>query len=151
MSSRTTKPPEDIIFEQCLAGRLRLLNRVVTNMYDQALHPLGVKTSQLNILVAAGKQGLARPADICQHLQLDTSTLSRNVERMKAKGWLVVVGDVDGRAQPFRLTAKGRKLVEQAKPGWEKAQKQLKKLLGNETVQTIVDAVGNLQAANSKL
>jgi DNA-binding MarR family transcriptional regulator len=148
MSTHTTKQTEDIIFEQCLAGRLRLLNRVVTNIYDEALRPLGVKTSQLNILAAAGKQGLARPADICERLHLDTSTLSRNVERMKAKGWLEVVGDVDGRAQPFRLTAKGHKLVEQAKPGWEKAQKQLKKLLGNDTVQTIVCAVEGLQAAN---
>jgi DNA-binding MarR family transcriptional regulator len=148
MMTQITKTPEDIIFEQCLAGRLRILNRVVTNMYDEALRPLGVKTSQLNILVAAGKLGVARPADICERLQLDTSTLSRNVERMRAKGWFEVVGDVDGRAQPFRLTTKGRKLVEKAKPRWEEAQKKVRKLLGNETVQTIVDAVEGLQTAN---
>ena len=51
---------------------------------------------------------------------------------MKAKGWVEVVGDEDGRAQPFRLTAKGRKLLERAKPGWDMAQKKVKKLLGNE-------------------
>jgi DNA-binding MarR family transcriptional regulator len=148
MMTQITKTPEDIIFEQCLAGRLRILNRVVTNMYDEALRPLGVKTSQLNILVAAGKLGVARPADICERLQLDTSTLSRNVERMRAKGWFEVVGDVDGRAQPFRLTTKGHKLVEKAKPRWEEAQKKVRKLLGNETVQTIVDAVEGLQTSN---
>jgi len=151
MSTQTTNRPEDIIFEQCLAGRLRLLNRVVTNMYDEALRPLGMKTSQLNILVAAAKQGLARPAEICNRLHLDTSTLSRNVERMKAKGWVEVVGDEDGRAQPFRLTTKGRKLLKRAKPGWDDAQKKVKKLLGSETVQTIVEAVGGIQAANHKL
>ena len=150
MRTQTRKQPEDIIAEQCLAGRLRLLNRVVTNLYDEALRPLGMKTSQLNILVAVGHQGLTRPADICERLHLDTSTLSRNVERMKAKGWLEVVGDVDGRAQPFRLTAKGHRLVERAKPEWEKAQKQVRTLLGNETVQTIMDTVGGLQAVNAK-
>lgn len=150
MSTLTTKPSEDIIFEQCLAGRLRILNRVVTNIYDEALRPLGVKTSQLNILVAAGKLGLARPGDICERLHLDTSTLSRNVERMRAKGWFEVVGDVDGRAQPFRLTTKGHKLVEKAKPMWDEAQKKVRKLLGNESVQTIFDAVGGLQAANAR-
>ena len=148
MSTHSTQQPEDLIFEQCLAGRLRILNRVVTNMYDEALRPLGVKTSQLNILVAAGKLGLARPAEICERLHLDTSTLSRNVERMRAKGWFEVVGDVDGRAQPFRLTTKGHKLVEKAKPRWEEAQKKVRKLLGNATVQTIVDAVEGLQTAN---
>ncbi len=150
MSTQTNTQPQDIIFEQCLAGRLRLLNRVVTNMYDEALRPLGMKTSQLNILVAAAKQGLARPADICERLHLDTSTLSRNVERMKTKGWLEVVGDVDGRAQPFRLTTKGRKLLERAKPGWDEAQKKVKKLLGNDTVKTIVKAVVGLQTSKVK-
>ena len=57
MITPTTKTPADIIFEQCLAGRLRILNRVVTNMYDEALRPLGVKTSQLNILVTAELTG----------------------------------------------------------------------------------------------
>ena len=150
MKAQSTRPPEDIISEQCLAGRLRLLNRVVTNIYDEALRPLDLKTSQLNILVAAGKQGLARPADICERLHLDTSTLSRNVERMKAKGWLEVVGDRDGRAQPFRLTVKGRRLLKQAQPGWESAQRKVKNLLGNETVRTIMDTIGGLTPANSK-
>ena len=150
MSAPTIDRPEDTIFEECLAGRFRLLNRVVTNIYDEALRPVGMKASQLNILVAVAKQGLARPAEICDRLQLDTSTLSRNVERMRAKGWVEVVGDEDGRAQPFRLTAKGNKLLERAKPRWDEAQKKVKKLLGRSTVQTIVDAVGGIQAANSK-
>ena len=151
MKAHTTRPPEDIISEQCLAGRLRLLNRVVTNIYDEALRPLELKTSQLNILVAAGKQGLARPADICDTLHLDASTLSRNVERMKAKGWLEVVGDPDGRAQPFRLTAKGRSLLMQAQPGWEHAQKKVKKLLGNQTVRTIMGTIEELSPGKSKV
>ena len=150
MSASITKQPEDIMADQCLAGRLRLLNRVVTNAYDDALRPLGLKTSQLNILVAAAKQKVARPAVICDRLQLDTSTLSRNVERMKANGWVEVVGDADGRAQPFRLTPKGRTLLERAKPGWDGAQKTIKHLLGKDTVQSIVDAVSALQSTNSR-
>lgn len=150
MSTHKSKQPEDIIYDQCLAGRLRLLNRVVTNLYDDALRPLGLKTSQLNILVVAAKHGIARPAAICDRLQLDASTLSRNVDRMKAKGWVEVVGDEDGRAQPFRVTTKGHKLLERAKPGWDGAQKKLKHLLGQDTVQSIIDAVSDLQTANSQ-
>ena len=72
---------------------MRMLNRVVTNIYDEALRPLGLKVSQMNILAATLKMGVARPAAVCQRLHLDESTLSRNVERMKAKGWLEVVPD----------------------------------------------------------
>ena len=110
------KPTIDTIAGECIAVRLRMLNRVVTNIYDEALRPLGLKVSQMNILVAAAKMGTARPAEISERLHLDVSTLSRNVERMKARGWLEVVPDDDGRAQPFRLTAQGRKLLEKAAP-----------------------------------
>lgn len=120
----------DTIARDCLAVRLRLLNRVVTNLYDDALRPLGLKVSQLNILVVTAKLGLAQAARVCDLLQLDTSTLSRNVERMPAKGWLEVVPGPDARTQPFRLTVQGKKLLERALPAWEAAQRQATELLG---------------------
>ena len=136
---------EDIIAQECLAVRLRMINRVVTNIYDQALRPLGVKASQLNILVVAAKMGLARPAEVSEHLHIDVSTLSRNVERMKNKGWLEVVHDEDARAHPFRITTKGRKLLERAKPAWQTAQNKVKKQLGTEFTTTLSEAVRRLR------
>ncbi len=136
----------DTIAGECIAVRMRMLNRVVTNIYDDALRPLGVKVSQMNILVAAGKMGTARPAEVCERLHLDVSTLSRNVERMRARGWLEVVPDEDGRAQPFRLTAQGRQLLEKAAPAWKKAQRQAKTLLGEGIVDQLKQAVGRLNS-----
>ena len=124
----------DTIAQTCIAVRLRLLNRVVTNFYDDALRPLGLKVSQLNILIVTAKLGLARPAQVCDILQLDTSTLSRNVERMRANGWLEVVADDDARAQPFRLTTAGRRIIEKAVPAWEEAQRQASELMGTEGI-----------------
>src|SRR3979411_8264 len=113
---KPTSSSIDTISRTCIAVRLRLLNRVVTNLYDDALRPLGVKVSQLNILVVTTKLGLAQPAKACDILPPDTSTLSRNVERMRAKGWLEVVPGEDARTRPFRLTAQGKKLLERAAP-----------------------------------
>lgn len=127
----------DTVAGECVAVRLRMLNRVVTNIYDDALRSLDLKVSQMNILVAAAKMGTARPSDVCEHLHLDVSTLSRNVERMKARGWLEVVPDKDGRSQPFRLTPQGRKLLEKAVPAWSKAQQQVKKVLGDGFVRQL--------------
>jgi len=145
MSAKQTQTLIDTIAGECIAVRMRMLNRVVTNIYDDALRPLGVKVSQMNILVAAGKMGTARPAEVCERLHLDVSTLSRNVERMKARGWLEVIPDDDGRAQPFRLTNDGRKLLEKAAPAWKKAQKQAKSLLGDGIVDLLGQAVGRLK------
>jgi DNA-binding MarR family transcriptional regulator len=135
----------DTIAKTCIAVRLRLLNRVVTNLYDEALRPLGLKVSQLNILVVAAKLALARPADVCASLQLDTSTLSRNVERMRAHGWLEIVPGEDARTQPFRLTAQGGKLLERALPAWELAQKKASELLGEDGVALLMKTAKRLR------
>jgi DNA-binding MarR family transcriptional regulator len=134
----------DTIARNCLAVRLRLLNRVITNVYDDALRPLGLKVSQLNILVVTGKLALARPAEVCALLQLDTSTLSRNVERMRAKGWLEPVPGDDARTQPFRLTVKGKMLLERALPAWERAQHKAGELLGMEGVALLNNTASKL-------
>src|SRR5256885_2853371 len=121
----------DKIAGECVAVRLRMLNRVITNIYDNALRPLGLKVSQMNILVAAAKMGTLRPLEVCEYLHLDVSTLSRNVERMKARGWLDVVPDEDGRSQPFQLTSQGKKLLEKAVPAWNEAQQLVTRVLGD--------------------
>ena len=131
----------DRVASDCVAVRLRMLNRIITNIYDDALRSLDLKVSQMNILVAAAKMGTARPIDVCEHLHLDVSTLSRNVERMKARGWLEVVPDEDGRMQPFRLTPRGRKLLEKAVPAWGEAQQQVKKVLGDGFVEQLKQAM----------
>jgi len=146
MTAGKNKTLIDTIAGECIAVRMRMLNRVVTNIYDDALRPLGVKVSQMNILVAAGKMGTARPAEVCSLLHLDVSTLSRNVDRMKARGWLEVIPDEDRRTQPFRLTKEGHKLLEQAAPAWKKAQRQAKSLLGDGIVDLLGQAVERLNA-----
>src|SRR5256885_6410843 len=131
----------DEVASDCVAFRLRMLNRVITNIYDDVLRSLDLKVSQMNVLVAAAKVGTARPIEVCEYLHLDVSTLSRNVERMKARGWLEVVADEDGRSQPFRLTLQGCKLLEKAVPAWSEAQQQVKKVLGSAFVEQLNQAM----------
>lgn len=140
----------DTIARTCIAVRMRLLNRVVTNLYDEALRPLGLKVSQLNILIVVAKLGLARPTQVCDILQLDVSTLSRNVERMRAQGWLEIVPDEDARAQPFRLTPKGKRLIEKAIPAWEEAQQQASELLGDKGIALLDEAARQFGLGQSK-
>jgi DNA-binding MarR family transcriptional regulator len=147
-----TKPTTGIerIATSCIAGRLRLLNRVITNLYDAALRPFGVRLSQGNVLAVTAKLGVARPAQVCEFLELDTSTLSRTVDRMVANGWLEIVPDEDGRSQPFRLTAEGRRLLERALPAWEQAQAEAKKLLGEDGLRLLDDAIDRVKSAHAE-
>jgi DNA-binding MarR family transcriptional regulator len=148
MDAERTQAMIDKVAGECVAVRLRMLNRVITNIYDNALRPLDLKVSQMNILVAAAKMGTARPAEVCEYLHLDVSTLSRNVERMRARGWLEVVPDEDGRSQPFRLTAQGRKLLDNAVPAWGEAQQQVTKILGERFLDQLDHAVKEVRQAD---
>ncbi|MFT5302346.1 MAG: DNA-binding MarR family transcriptional regulator [Mariniblastus sp.] len=140
MTKKLQNNTESTIASECIAMRLRMLNRVATKIYDDAMRPLGLRSSQLTILVAAAKLGVARPNVLSEMMQIEVSTLSRNFERTREKGWLEVIPDDDGRAQPMRLTRKGRALLERAKPKWDDAQREIKELLGSNVFDAIEDA-----------
>ena len=118
-----------------------------TKIYDDALRPLGMKTSQLNILVVTARLGLARPAQISSRLKMEISTVSRNVDRMRARGWIEVIDDEkDARAHQLRLSVEGQRLLEKAKPAWEEAQQKVKDLLGEPGVEAVVSAAEKVRA-----
>jgi DNA-binding MarR family transcriptional regulator len=141
MTGRNQRETAHHIAAECLSVRLRLLNRAITKLYDDALRPMGIKSSQLNILVAAALRELSPPADICRTLKLDMSTLSRNVDRMAARGWIELVPDRDdGRAHALRVTAKGQKLIERAEPAWATAQDQALNIIGATNAKALTRA-----------
>src|SRR5436309_701165 len=90
--------PERCIAGECLAGRVRVLNRVVSGIYDAALRPHNVRISQMNVLVAVAALGPVRATDVCRRLKLDKSTLSRDLDRLLARK-LVVATSAGGRTQ----------------------------------------------------
>lgn len=147
-----TKPATTIetIATSCIAGRVRILNRVITNLYDEALRPVGVKLSQGNVLAVTAMLGVARPAEVCELLELDTSTLSRTVDRMVGNGWLEILPDEDGRSHPFRLTKEGKGLMEMSIPAWENAQREAKKLLGDDGLRLLDTAIKRVKASHAK-
>jgi DNA-binding MarR family transcriptional regulator len=134
----------DRVAGECLAVRVRILNRVITGLFDDALRPLGVKVSQMNILIVTAKLGVALPGRICDILHMDASTLSRNAERMVSRGWLEVVPGDDARTQPLRVTNEGLKLVKRAAADWEKAQAQARALLGDSGTAVVMESVKKL-------
>jgi len=128
----------------CLGGCVRKLNRMVSAIYDQAFASAGLKTSQFSVLVSVANRKQARPAELISHLQLDESTLSRNVERMCARGWLRLVEDADRRSHLIEVTDKGQALIRKCLPAWQKAQTEVSRRLGT-------DSVGELRSALRKL
>lgn len=125
------------VARQCIAMRVRMLNRVITKLYDDCLRPSGLRTGQMNILVAVSLMKSASPSEIEHRLCLDKSTVSRNVGRMCRRGWLDVVPGKDGRSHQLQLTAQGAALLKQAIGAWQQAQEQAGSLLGKEGIMAL--------------
>ena len=122
---------------ECIAYRVRLLNRVITNIYDRALQPLGIKINQANILTMLSLSDNASSTDIAMVLSMEKSTVSRTVDRMRKNGWISVAGHGDGPSQVVSVTPQGRKLMAAVHTQWKKAQKRAAELLGEEGVVAI--------------
>lgn len=125
------------IADSCLALRARRLARLITRLYDEALRPFGLSTAQCNILVAVALMGPSRPADVAAQLDLEKSTLSRNVTRMLDSGWLAAGEHDDARSHLLQITAAGQKLLARIQPAWKQAQDQARRQLGAAAVRAL--------------
>jgi len=121
----------------CIAFRVRALNRVITNLYDVSLKPFGITVNQTTILAMLALVGAVGPGRIGQALVMEKSTVSRNLERMRKNGWVAVTQEEGGKAQTITVTEAGRKLLAALHPEWEKAQAAAARLLGKEGIAAV--------------
>ncbi|MET8995804.1 MarR family winged helix-turn-helix transcriptional regulator [Amycolatopsis sp. NPDC004169] len=120
----------DEIVGDCLAVRTRLISRAVTSLYDGALAGHGVTIAQLNLLAAVGKAGPCPPSALGEVLQLERSTVSRNLNLLLGHGWIEAVSADAKGIREVALTEAGRRKIESVLPAWRKCQEQAADLLG---------------------
>lgn len=107
----------------CLASRARHLDRVLARTYDGELRPQGVTGSQLGMLVAIELSGPTTPARLGRLLELDRSTVSRNLARLADTRLVKLSGGL-------RITPRGSALIKTCHPLWKRAQQKATALLG---------------------
>jgi DNA-binding MarR family transcriptional regulator len=137
----------DQIVSDCLAVRIRLIGRTLTAIYDGALEGHGLTIAQLNLLAALGKAGPCPPSTLGEVLQLERSTVSRNLNLLLRHGWIEAVSSDAKGMREVALTRAGRSKIESVMPQWRQAQRQAAKLLGPEgvtAVQAIANGMGHL-------
>ena len=147
MSARKDDDLMEAVARECIANKIRLLNRAVTAIYDEALRPHGLKISQMSVLVTVSRMEGASPGAIGRTLHMEKSTLSRNVDRMRARGWLEVAPAEDGRTTQLRVTVRGRRLLRDVHPAWSRAQRRAAKVLDEQGVAGITRTVTLLSHA----
>jgi DNA-binding MarR family transcriptional regulator len=128
----------------CACQNLRRATRIVTRIYDQELQKAGLEITQFGLLTALSITGEVNQRRLSEGFVMDSTTLTRTLDRMRNKGWIVVKQGRDRREHRFSLTAAGRRQLAKAKRHWDAAESRLRNELGetgwrdmNETVSLV--------------
>lgn len=109
----------------CAVFNLRRTARLVSQAYDRALKPLGLKITQFSLLVAAHTRNDLVLSKLANSMGMDRTTLSRNLKLLEKKGLVKLEKGEDQRELRVALTDQGYELLTQAIPLWEQAQGQV--------------------------
>lgn len=115
----------------CTCLNLRKAARAVTQMYDEALKPSGLRATQFSLLSAVENKGPIGITELARTLVTDRTTLTRNLKPLLDRALLQVVDSVDRRQRPIALTSRGRDRLAQALPLWREVQARLVKGFGH--------------------
>jgi DNA-binding MarR family transcriptional regulator len=115
----------------CMCASFRRASRALTQLYDQALRPLGLRATQFTILQVLSLAGEVSQGELAQILAMDSTTLTRTLRIMGREGWIAERRGEDRRERRLRLAKAGRHQFSRALPSWERAQAQLGSQLGD--------------------
>jgi DNA-binding MarR family transcriptional regulator len=129
----------------CLSMNLRKAERIVTRHYDAHLAAAGVTAVQLPMLAAITVLRDPSFRSLAEELELDRSTLSRNLALLAERG-LVRIDSASGpRAGAIGLTRKGRDTLGRAHNRWLEAHRELEQSLSPQELRKGLAFLGNLR------
>ncbi|WP_417528706.1 MarR family winged helix-turn-helix transcriptional regulator [Marinomonas shanghaiensis] len=123
----------------CTNLKLRQLSRMVTRHYDYHVAECGLKNTQYALLSVVLQLGPIRPSDLAKEMQMDASTLTRNMKPLIAKEWLKMRAGSDARSRLVEITATGKAKRAEGEVLWQKAQRSLNEKFGIERVAVLHD------------
>jgi DNA-binding MarR family transcriptional regulator len=130
----------------CACGRLRRATRALTQLYDDAMAPAGLRITQFSLLRTLARDGPLRISDLAARQLLDRTALSRNLDPLVLQGYVEVAQGSDARTREAAITRKGRATLAAAEPHWQRAQAGVAERLGAKRLDTLIEMLGELEA-----
>jgi DNA-binding MarR family transcriptional regulator len=134
----------------CACANLRKAARAVTQIFDEALAPSGLRTTQFTLLVTSRLMGESIINEIAENMAMDRTTLSRNLKPLVRSGLLEVRPGEDGRTRLVRITPAGERALEEAYPLWQQAQQETVSALGEERYEALLGDVARTASLTAK-
>ena len=132
------------IIESCACHKVRMAARTITRSYDDTLRPVGLRATQLSVLVAVAIDGAISITELAKFLGMDRTTLTRNLSPLVKEGLISAGAEGWRRSRELTLSKKGRARMEAALPLWQKAQTALKHKVGERNWQNFHQELDHL-------
>lgn len=114
---------------------------MVTQAYDAALKPAGLRATQFTMLSVLAGHGRMRQSDYAEFLGMDGTTLTRNLQPLLKKQWIRIDRDDDKRVRLISITKPGQQILAKAVPLWRTVQSQFVEGLGAEQWSGLLGAL----------
>ena len=128
--------------EVCLCLQTRKASRSITQVFDHSLAPVGLKATQLSLLMVIQAQGPIAMGELANALVTDATTLSRTLKPLLGKDMVEFsISSSDRRKKLVSLAEAGLLALEQALPLWQNAQTRVVRQLSITVVQSLLPAL----------
>ncbi|MFZ0417636.1 MAG: MarR family winged helix-turn-helix transcriptional regulator [Candidatus Sulfotelmatobacter sp.] len=121
----------------CLCSSFRRTSRALTQLYERALRPLGLRGSQFTILQVLALAGDVTQRQLGEMLAMDSTTLTRTLAIMTRQGWVSEHRGKDRRQRWLRLAKSGEAQLQRALPKWEQVQSELRRRVGGQVWENL--------------
>jgi len=122
----------------CACANLRKAVRAVSQLYDDAFRPIGLRATQFGLLGATGMLGPLTINRLAEAIVMDRTTLTRNLRPLEKQGLLQIKSGKDRREREVSITRRGQVILAKGYPLWKKAQGKVIKGLGQERVSRLL-------------
>ncbi len=138
--------PVDVTLERyrrvvlaCAVMNFRQVARSVTARFDDQLRPVGLRATQLNLLMAIEASTAVTITDLAEILAMDRTTMTRNLKLLRERKLV--------ESKRIALTSKGRRAAAEALPLWERAQAEILNSLGKKRWAALLDELAAVKSS----
>jgi DNA-binding MarR family transcriptional regulator len=125
---------------------MRRAARALTQLYDDVMAPAGLRVTQFSLLRTLAREGNMRITELAERQLLDRTALSRNLDPLIARGFVVVRPGQDARTREVAIAASGRAALRAAEVHWRRAQAEVAARIGEKRLATLIETLGELEA-----
>jgi DNA-binding MarR family transcriptional regulator len=129
----------------CACSRLRRATRAITQLYDDALAPSGLRATQFGVLRTLARRGTMTIGSLAADLLLDRTALSRNLDPLVERGLVEIAAGIDLRTRHVTMSAAGKRTLDIAEPHWTDAQREVSRRVGKQRLAELYTLLEDIE------